>query len=375
MMKELLLIPGPTPVSDDVLYALSQPVISHTSVEFANLLKEILVYVKELFGVKNGFPFVITGSGTLGMEIALTNILKDNDNLLVLSHGYFGDRFEELAKHLGIEVNKIKPNPGEHVDLELFRKTLKEKHYTAVTLTHVDTSTGVLADVESISKIIQEVSPETLFVVDGVCATGGVKEEFDNWKIDVILTGSQKALATPPGLTLLAFSERAIEKRKSIKPRTYYGDILKWMVVMEDGTKYFATPSVNLFFALHQSLKGIFDIGLENYFKKHEDLARRVRNAMSEIGLTLVAKRPAPTLSVFLYPDGVEDKTFRGKLKEKGVIVANTLAELYGKGFRIGHMGSVTKDELIVAVSKIAETFEELGVKVNKGNVLNAFLS
>ncbi|MGB9794153.1 MAG: pyridoxal-phosphate-dependent aminotransferase family protein [Caldisericum sp.] len=374
-MQELLLIPGPTPVSDDVLDAMSKPVISHTSVEFANLLKETLSYVKNLFGTKNGFPFVITGSGTLGMEMAITNILGEKDNLLVLSHGYFGDRFEELAKHLGIEVDKIKANPGEHVDLELLRKTLKEKHYTAVTLTHVDTSTGVLADVETVSKILQEVSPETLFIVDGVCATGGVKEEFDNWKIDVILTGSQKALATPPGLTLLTFSKRAIEKRNSIKPRTYYGDILKWIPVMEDGTKYFATPSVNLFFALHQSLKDIFDMGLENYFKKHEDLARRVRNAMNELGLKLVAKRPAPTLSVFLYPEGIDDKTFRGRLKDHGVVIANTLAELYGKGFRIGHMGSITKDELLVAVSKIAETFEELGVKVSKGNVINAFLS
>jgi aspartate aminotransferase-like enzyme len=374
-MKELLLIPGPTPVQEDVLEAMSEPVISHTSPEFANILKETLSFVKELFGAKNGFPFVITGSGTLGMEMALTNIVGENESVLVVSHGYFGDRFEELAKHIGIDVDKIKPVAGEHIDLEIVRQKLKEKHYTALTLTHVDTSTGVLADVESVSKIIQEVSPETLFVVDGVCATGGVREEFDNWKIDVILTGSQKALATPPGLTLLAFSQRAIEKRKSIKPRTYYGDILKWMPVMEDGTKYFATPSVNLFFALHQSLKDIFEMGLENYFKKHEDLARRVRNAFNEAGLTLVAKRPAPTLSVFLYPEGIDDKTFRGKLKEKGVVVANTLAELYGKGFRMGHMGSVTKDELLVAVTKIVETFEELGYKVNKGKVIEAFLS
>lgn len=374
-MKELLLIPGPTPVSEDVLEAMGEPVISHTSTEFAKILSEILSYVKELFGVKSGFPFVITGSGTLGMEMALTNILGEKDNVLVVSHGYFGDRFEELAKHLGIEVDKIKPNAGEHADLDQLRKALKEKHYTAVTLTHVDTSTGVLADVESVSQVIQEVSPETLFVVDGVCATGGVKEEFNDWKIDVILTGSQKALATPPGLTLLAFSERAIEKRKQIKPRTYYGDILKWMPVMEDGTKYFATPSVNLFFALHKSLENIHNMGLENYFKKHEDLARRIRCAFNELGLTLVAKRPAPTLSVFLYPEGIDDKTFRGKLKEKGVVVANTLAELYGKGFRIGHMGSVTKDELLVAVSKIIETFEELGLKVNKGKVVEAFLS
>ena len=374
-MKELLLIPGPTPVDESVLKAMSQDVISHTSVEFANLVKETLVYIKQLFGAANGLPFVITGSGTLGMEMALTNILGEKDNLLVLSHGYFGDRFVDIAKQLGIDVDTIKGATGEHVDLDALKNTLKSKHYTAVTLTHVDTSTGVLADVEAVSKILQEISPDTLFVVDGVCATGAVKEEFDNWKLDVIFTGSQKALATPPGLTILAFSSRAIEKRKAISPRTYYGDILRWMPVMEDATKYFATPSVNLFFALHKSLQNIFDFGLENYFKQHEEMAKSVRNAFKEMGLPLVAKRPAPTLSVFLYPEGIDDKAFRGKLKEKGVVVANTLAELYGKGFRIGHMGSVTKDELIVALYKIVETFEELGYKCDKGKVFEAFLS
>ena len=374
-MKELLLIPGPTPVDESVLKAMSQDVISHTSAEFASLVKETLFYVKQLFGTNDGFPFVITGSGTLGMEIALTNTLGEKDNLLVLSHGYFGDRFIDIGKQLNIAADTIKAPTGEHVDLDTVRNALKSKHYTAVTLTHVDTSTGVLADVEAVSKIVQETSPDTLFIVDGVCATGAVKEEFDNWKIDVILTGSQKALATPPGLTLLAFSKRAIEKRKTINPRTYYGDILRWMPVMEDATKYFATPSVNLFFALNKSLKNIFDLGLENYFKKHEDMAKSIRAAFKEMGLPLVAKNPAPTLSVFLYPDGIDDKAFRGKLKEKGVVVANTLAELFGKGFRIGHMGSVTKDELIVALYKIVDTFEELGYKCDKGKVFDAFLS
>jgi len=199
-MKELLLIPGPTPVDESVLKAMSQDVISHTSVEFANLVKETLVYTKQLFGAANGLPFVITGSGTLGMEMALTNILGEKDNLLVLSHGYFGDRFVDIAKQLGIDVDTIKGATGEHVDLDELKNTLKSKHYTAVTLTHVDTSTGVLADVEAVSKILQEISPDTLFIVDGVCATGAVKEEFDNWKLDVILRALKKHLLHHQGL-------------------------------------------------------------------------------------------------------------------------------------------------------------------------------
>jgi len=218
----------------------------------------------------------------------------------------------------------------------------------------VDTSTGTLADVETIANMLHEVSPETIIVVDGVCATGGVEQKFDKWGIDVIFTGSQKALAVPPGLTLLAFSERAIEKRKSMaKVRTYYGDILRWMPVMEDPHKYFATPAVNMVYALEKSLSIITEFGLPAYYEKHTRMAAKVRAALTTVGFELVSKHPAPTLSVFKYPDGIEDAAFRSKLAVKRVIVASALAELQGKAFRMGHMGSVTEDELLVALKRM----------------------
>lgn len=375
-MKQLLLIPGPTLVSDEVLEALSQETMAHTDERFVKITSETLVKVKVLFGADKGHPFIIAGSGTLGMEMSLTNILDDKENLLVISHGYFGDRFVDIGHALNVNVDVLKAPTGETVPIETIERTVKDKHFDALTITHVDTSTGTLSDVEAIAKVVHNVSPSTLIIVDGVCATGGVKELFDDWGIDVIFTGSQKAIAVPPGLTILAFSERAIAKRKSMKvTRTYYGDILRWMPVMEDPHRYFATPAVNMVYALNRSLNDIFSFGLENYFDKHITLARRVRNAMSVMGFELVSKNPAPTLSVFKYPQGISDADFRSKLYEKGIVVAGALAELQGKAFRIGHMGSTTEDDLMIAVKKVVEVLEGMGVKIEKGEVFKGFLS
>jgi aspartate aminotransferase-like enzyme len=375
-MKQLLLIPGPTPVTHDVLQALSQDTMGHTDERFVKIMSETLVKVKALFGADKGHPFIIAGSGTLGMEMSLTNILNDKENLLVISHGYFGDRFIDIGQALNVNVDVLRAPTGETVPIETIERTVKDKHFDALTITHVDTSTGTLSDVEAIAKAVHSISPSTLIVVDGVCATGGVEELFDDWGIDVLFTCSQKAVAVPPGLTMFVFSERAIAKRKSMKTtRTYYGDILRWMPVMEDPHKYFATPAVNMVYALNRSLNDIFSFGLENYFDKHMKLARCVRNAMSVMGFELVSGNPAPTLSVFKYPQGISDADFRSKLYEKGIVVAGALTDLQGKAFRIGHMGSTTEDDLMIAVKKVVEVLEGMGVKIEKGEVFKGFLS
>lgn len=375
-MKELLLIPGPTPVSEDVLHALSRETISHVSDKFASIMVEALQKTRVVFGCESGFPFIIAGSGTLGMEMALVNILGENENLLVVSNGFFGDRFVEIGESIGAKVELVRAEPGDRVSIAEIERKIKEKKFSVLTLTHVDTSTGVLSNVEEVCSLVKQVSPETLIVVDGVCATGGVKEEFDKWQVDVMFTGSQKALAVPPGLTLLAFSAGAVEKRKALgKIHSYYSDILKWMPVMEDPHKYFATPAVNMVYALNASLDAILRQGLENYFEKHKVMSDKIRRAMMVMGFEVVAKHPSPTLTVFKYPEGIDDLSFRKSLAKKGVIVAAGLKELAGKCFRMGHMGTVTEDEILVALKRITETVEELGVKVNRGMVFEAFLS
>ncbi len=375
-MKELLLIPGPTPVSSEVLRALSQETISHTDDRFVNIFKSALEKTKVFFGTEVGLPFIIAGSGTLGMEMSLVNVLKENESILVLSNGFFGDRFIEIGETIGANVDFLRAIPGERVLLDDIEKKLKEREFDVLTITHVDTSTGVIANVAEIAELVRSVSKDTIIVVDGVCATGGVREEFDKWGIDVIFTGSQKALAVPPGLTLLAFSERAIEKRKSMgKIRYYYDDIERWKPVMEDPHKYFATPAVNMIYALNASLTDILSQGLDSYFEKQKRLAKQVRSAMKVLSFEIVARFPAPTLSVFVYPEGIDDPQFRKALYSKGIVVAAALKELAGKCFRMGHMGSLTEDELLVAIKRIVEVIEEMNRPVDKGKVFDAFFN
>jgi alanine-glyoxylate transaminase/serine-glyoxylate transaminase/serine-pyruvate transaminase len=375
-MRELLLIPGPTPVSENVLEALSRETISHTDDRFVKIFNDALANVKIIFGATESFPFIITGSGTLGMEMSLTNILDENENVLVISHGFFGDRFAELGKTLGANVKILKSYPGKAVTLEEIEKELINKQYSAITITHVDTSTGVLADIAAISDLVHSKSPNTLIVVDGVCATGGVEQKMDLWGVDVIFTGSQKAVAVPPGLTMMAFSNRAVLKRKKLgKMRTYYGDILRWIPIVEDPHRYFATPSVNMIFALQESLKNIINFGLNDYFEKHRVLSRKIRKSMEFLGFELLAiDSPAPTLSVFKYPEIVIDDDFRKLLASKKVILASALGELKGRYFRMGHMGSLTEEELFLALKKIVQVLEEMGMKVDKGKAFDLFI-
>lgn len=357
-MKELLLIPGPTPVNEEVLKEISKQPISHVSKDFAFYIEKSIEYLKEIFGTKKGSILIIPGSGTIAMEMAIKNLLNKNEKALVLSFGFFGDRFLEILEEDGFMFDFIKSEWGEVIDLNLITEKLKKEHFSVITITHVDTSTGILAPVEDYLKVIKEFSPDSLIILDGVCATGGVKEKMDEWGIDVILTGSQKALSVPPGLAILSVSEKAMEKRKHLgKIGFYYGDFLRWKETMDDPIKYFATHNTNYTFGLKKSLEIILSEGLENRFRRHYENANFIREKMDKIGFKVFGNKNylSPTLSLFVYPEGVDDEEFRKKLHEKGITVASGIKNLKGKVFRMGHMGEVKKDELEYAYEKIIQ--------------------
>ena len=356
-MKELLLIPGPTPVNEEVLKEIAKQPISHVSKVFAGYIEKSIEYLKEIFGTKNGSIFIIPGSGTIAMEIAIKNLLGKNEKALVLSHGFFGDRFLEILDEDGFQFDFIQSKWGEIIDLNLISDKLEKEHYEVITITHVDTSTGILAPVNDYMRVIKEVSPDSLVILDGVCATAGVEEKMDGWGIDIILTGSQKALSVPPGLAILAVSERGLNKRKSLgKIGYYYGDLLRWKICMDDPTKYFATHNTNYVFGLKKSLEIILSEGLEKRYKRHFENANYIREKMENIGFKVFGDKNylAPTLSIFLYPEGIDDEKFRKDLSDKGVTVASGLKDLKGKCFRMGHMGEVKKEELDYAFEAIS---------------------
>lgn len=377
--KELLLIPGPTPVRDDIYDALSQETMGHTDPRFARIYKNSIEMTKELFN-HPAEAYVISGSGTLAMEMAIVNTVSKGERLLVISHGFFGDRFVPLAKAFGIEVDVIQAEWGKQISKKAVIAQLKQHEYKAVTVTHVDTSTGVVANIQELIPVVKRAG--ALFILDGVCATTALEEDMskeygqEGAKIDVVLTGSQKAIGAPPGLAIIAFSEEAVAAREALENvPAYYADIHNWRKVMDDPTAYFATPPVNLIYAYECAMKIVLEEGMEARVERHENYGAAIRRALIAYGMKPLAKEEAaaPTLSCILYPEGVEDHVFRAKLADRGIIVAGALAHLSGKAFRIGHMGNTTPQMLEQAICQIGEVLEEMGHSVTIGAALKAF--
>ena len=377
--KELLLVPGPTPVMDEIYDALASETRGHTDPRFVETFKNALANTKKLFNT-DGEVYVVAGSGTLAMEMAIVNTIGKGERLLVISHGYFGDRFTPLAKAFGIEVDVLQSTWGERVDAKLVEEKVQANNYKAVTITHADTSTGVMSDLETLIPIIK--ASGALVIVDGVVATAALQEDMskaygeEDYKIDVVLTGSQKAIGIPPGLAIVAFSQQALAAREHIGTvPAYYADIHNWRAIMANPAMYFATPPVNLIYAYDAALKIVLEEGMEKREARHIAFGKAIRAALRTYGMTPLATEEvaAPTLSCILYPEGIEDGKFRESLANRGIIVAGSLAHLAGKAFRIGHMGNTTAEMLEQAIVAIGEALHEQQLQVDIVNAKKVF--
>ncbi len=368
--KEILLVPGPTPVLDDIYEALASETRGHTDPRFVQIYKRAIDNTKKLFNT-DGEVFVVAGSGTLAMEMAIVNTVKAGERILVISHGFFGDRFILLAKSFGIEVDVLQAEWGQRVSVQVVQNQLSKHTYKAVTVTHADTSTGVSADLEALVPVIKEAG--ALAIVDGVVATAALQEDMSKayggkHKIDIVLTGSQKAIGVPPGLAIIAFSPQALAAREEMEQvPAYYADIKNWLPIMQDPGKYFATPPVNLIYAYDTALEIVLKEGMAKREARHIAYGRAIRTALRIYGMTPLAEEnvAAATLSCIQYPEGVEDTKFRSDLAARGVIVAGGLAHLAGKTFRIGHMGNTTEDQLEQAIRIIGEALKEQQYEVD----------
>ncbi|BAQ10103.1 serine-pyruvate aminotransferase/archaeal [Bacillus sp. OxB-1] len=369
--EEMLLIPGPTPVVDSIYDAMASETRGHTDPRFVAIYKKAIEKTRKMLKT-DGEVFVISGSGTIAMEMALVNTVAAGEKVLIVSQGYFGDRFIALGKAFGIEVDVIQSEWGRQVDPDEVDRKLAAGGYKAVTLTHADTSTGVAADLDALVPIIKKHG--ALVILDGVCATAAMDEDMSktygnpNAKIDIVLTGSQKAIGVPPGLAIVAFNQTALAAREKLeRVPAYYCDIYNWLPIMHDPSKYFATPPVNLIYAYDEGMRLVLEEGMEKRVIRHTAFGKAVRAALSEYDMAALAdeEAAASTLSCILYPEGVDDAAFRAALAKKGVIVAGALAHLGGKAFRIGHMGNTTEAMLGQAIEKIGETLMELGVEAN----------
>lgn len=353
------MIPGPTPLSDAVRAALAEPVRSHTSAENAATMRRIQEGVRTLVGSASARVHAFGGAGTLAMEAAIVNHAAAGDRVVVLSHGYFGDRFVDVASSLGMRAEAVQVDWGAHVDVDSVAERVSAGDAPAiVTMTHVDTSTGVLADCAAITRAVRDAAPEAVIVVDSVCATGAVEELMDAWDVDVVLTGAQKALAVPPGLALLAVSERATRRRSELgRVAAYYADLRRWDASVDDPTAYFSTHATSLLRALEVALDELFAEGLPERYERHRRVAAALREGMAELGFTSLTKQDvlAPTLSVLAAPDGVDPAKLRAGMAARGVVVAGCLGPWASRGIRVGHMGNVGEAEVQRTVAS-AET-------------------
>jgi len=372
-----LLIPGPIEFDDEVLKSMSHYSESHVSAPFVNTFGETLSMLRKLFQTTdpNSQPFVISGSGTLGWDQVAANLVEPGDEVLVLHTGYFADSFADCFETYGVKATQLKAPIGDRPQQDEVEKALKEKEYKAITITHTDTSTGVLSEIEGIAKLVHRVSPNTLIIVDGVCSVGCEEIKFDEWGLDCVITASQKAIGCPAGLSILMTSGRGIERFKSRTkpPGSYFASWKNWLPIMQNyeakKPSYFATPSPQLIHALHTALSQILSGSLEERFKIHREASQKVKKAITDMGLKQLASKPenqANGMTAIYLPEGMTPPEILPTLMKKGVIFAGGLhKEIATKYVRFGHMGvSVTdpkRDDIDRALKALKDGLSEVG--------------
>ncbi|KAG8958126.1 hypothetical protein FRC03_009442 [Tulasnella sp. 419] len=325
--------------------------MSHVGADFIPVFGDCIRMVRDVLFTKDGQPFIIAGSGTLGWDQVASNLIEPGDAALVLNTGYFGDSFADCLETYGASVSQVKATLGGVVDLAEVESVLKTKKYKILTFTHVDTSTGVLSDARAIAEVVHRVSPDTLVILDGVCSVASEEIRFDDWGIDVVLSASQKGLGTPPGLSIVCVSQRAMKvlHQRQTPVSSYYASWKRWMPIMqsyEKGTaSYFATPSVNLIYAFHASLTAITrrSPSLEERFKLHKEASNKVKQAVSELGLKQLPvdnQYAANGMTAVYFPEGLGAADVLPKLAKDNIVIAGGLhKDIKDKYFRIGHMG------------------------------------
>ncbi|MBQ5799316.1 MAG: alanine--glyoxylate aminotransferase family protein [Oscillospiraceae bacterium] len=374
--KKLVMIPGPTPVVKSIQDAMGREVQAFGDPRFVADYKKLIDDLGVLLNC-SGMTFPLAGTGTCAMEMAIANVTKRGDNILIVSHGFFGDRFIEIAERKGLNVDVMRAEWGKIIPVEEIEAQLKTKNYAAMTVSHVDTATGVLAPIAEIGEMMKKF-PETVYIVDGVAATGGEFADVDGMNIDILFTGSQKAFGVSPGMFILWASKKALQRRKDLGMiPEYYVDFEKWIPIMENPAKYFATPAVNLVWAMAEATRIINAEGYKARAERHAKNACAMRKALTTLGFTVLAEEGhrASTLSNLVYPEGLDDAKFRGALYDEGIIVAGGLAQYAGRMFRLGHMGNIDINDEVAVLGVIERALVACGVEVEYGKSVGVYLA
>ncbi|NJK51494.1 alanine--glyoxylate aminotransferase family protein [Candidatus Gracilibacteria bacterium] len=361
--KNMLMIPGPTPVPEKVLLAMAKHPIGHRSGDFSKVIAELTENLKWLHQTQNDV-LMLNVSGTGAMEAGIINFLNPGDRVLVGNNGKFGDRWAKMSKAFGLAVEEITAEWGKPLDPEAFREKLegdRDKQIKAVIITHSETSTGVLNDLETINKHVKN-HGESLIIVDAVTSLGATNVPIDAWGLDVVGSGSQKGYMIPPGLGFVSVSARAWKAYENAKIPRFYLDLKKYKKATDENSSPF-TPPVNLMYGLQASLKMMKNEGLESIFARHKRLTQATRGAVKAMGLPLFASDEAASNAITaVAPLGVEAEKIRSVMKKRyDIALAGGQDHLSGKIFRMGHLGFVSDRDILAAISALEATLVELG--------------
>ncbi len=368
MQKQYLFTPGPTPLPPQVQEALGRPIIHHRTAQYRALFKRVLQALQTVFQTKQSVV-VLTSSGTGAMETAVCNLLSPGDQAIVILGGKFAERWQELCQAFGVQVSAVPVAYGDAVDPERVRQALKQQpNAKAVFTTLCETSTGVVHDLQMVASMVRQTN--AVLVVDAISGLLADDCQTDVWGIDVVVSGSQKALMLPPGLAFLSVSEKAWNLVKQSKSPRYYYDLRKYQKALADDDTPF-TSSVSLVVALDEALKLILEQGVPQVLEQCRIMAQATRAGGEAMGLSCFAKRPSNGVTAINVPAGVDGKKLLKHIEERyRMTFAGGQGEMAGKIFRVAHMGAIAPFDILVALGAIELALLELGASVTPGEAL-----
>jgi len=353
---------GPVACFPEVLEVMSSQMFSHRSSEYMKLHMETIELLMDFFETKQTV-LLFPSSGTGLMEASIRNAVSLNGKVLVTIIGAFGERYAKVVESNGRKAIRLTFNPGDPVDEERLKATLEENpDIEAVTITHNETSTGVLNPLPRLAKIIKKY--DKLIFVDAVSSAGATEIKFDEWKIDFLFTSSQKALGIPPGLAFAAVSDRVLEIAEKIPHRGYYFDLLLYVKYQKERKGTPTTPPIPQIMGLNVILKKIRDMGKAKWFDMYRRRAEKIRRGVKNLGLEILAKKgfESPTITVVLTPEGIGPLIYE-KMREKGFELAKGYGSLKKKSFRIGHMGYITDEDIDEMFEALEKVLKEVGLR------------
>jgi len=370
MRKPRLMTPGPAMVPEDVLLELARPVIHHRSDEAKEVITEVIAGLKEVFGTKNDV-LILTASGTGAMEAAAVNTVHPGGKALVLNAGHFAARWAHICKAFGINAISLETEWGQPVDPDRVAEALRQHPDTVCVMgTLSETSTGTGHPVEAIGRVVARTP--AVFAVDGISGVGAMECRTDEWGIDLLCVGSQKALMVPPGLAFVAVSPKAWAKIDSFDSHSFYFNLKAARKKIKDfDTPY--TPAHTLILALRASLRRIRQEGIENILQRHRRMSEACQAGITALGLELYSSRPAEGLTAFRVPEGLKDSQIRGTMSERfGIYTVGGQDKLKGKIIRIGHMGYTDEIDVIGTLAALEMALAELGYDFEPGRGVTA---